>query len=203
MRIGLSGVPGSGKTELANAIKKHFDSKNEKTLIIDNYVQDVEQDTILSLGFNAAYVGNIHVALERAARERKAFESKEYDHIITCGTFYETSSYAVQSLETDYSFLHTDAEKYDFAQRVEATMRIFACFYIDLMKYDDIFYLSPLDISEDERVVNLEKNLQSAFNAFNLTEYTPLLTEGADHEKIVNNRIKKVLEVLNANNTEG
>jgi thymidylate kinase len=202
MKIGLAGIPGSGKTELAKILKNYFDSKNQNTLIIDDYVKDVEEHTNLALGFTAAYVGNIHVALERAARERKAMENNEYKNIITCGTMFETSSYAVQSLEVDYNFIHTDAERYDFAQRSEATMRILACFYIDLMKYDQVFYLNPLNASKDDKIINLERNLQSAFNAFNLVEYVSLPVNGKNNEEILNNRMKKVLETIDANNTK-
>jgi adenylylsulfate kinase-like enzyme len=103
MKISLSGVPGSGKTDLANAIKDHFESNGETCTVIDGYVEELEKHANLALGFPAAYAGNIHIALERAAHERRLEE--EYDHIVTCGTIFESASYVAQSLETDNSFV--------------------------------------------------------------------------------------------------
>jgi energy-coupling factor transporter ATP-binding protein EcfA2 len=202
MKIGLSGIPGAGKTELANALNNYFEQEGKTTIIIDDYVSEIEQETNLALGFSAAYVGNIHVALGRAARERLALE-KEADCIITCGTLFETSSYTAQAFENEFSILSMDDDKYNIAQRMEATMRAMACFYIDLVKYDYVFHLAPLNASEDDNLVKLERNLQAAFQAFDLFDHTVLEVEGTTEKDIVNNRITKVLEAINANNTEG
>jgi len=198
MKIGLAGVPGSGKTDLAKALEEKFSKDGKSICIIDNYVPDIEKDVNLALSFSAAYLGNLHVAMTRAAMERKA----EDDVIITCGTLFETSSYTVQSLEDDYSLITRDNDKYDFAQRSEATMRILACFYIDLVKYDYIFHLSTLTKSEEENINKLELNLQAAFQAFNLFEHIVLEADGSTSEEIVNNRVTKVMEAINADNTK-
>jgi len=199
MKIGLAGVPGSGKTELANALATKLSKDNTDTFIIDDYVEEISKESNLALSFDAAYVGNIHIVLGRAARERIAYE--KHENVITCGTLFETSSYSAQSLEVDYGFLTTDEQKYDFARRSEATMRIMACFYMDLIKYDHIFHLSPLGLSKDENIGKLEKNLQSAFQAFNLFEHTFLPIEGTTNDEITQNRLKKVLEVISADNS--
>jgi hypothetical protein len=200
MKIGLAGIPGSGKTKLAKAIQFALSDKYNSIEIIDDYVSSIEKQTDLALSFTAAYVGNIHVALGRAALERIAHENNDFT--ITCGTLFETSSYAVQSFEKDYANVTNEAQKHDFAQRSEATMRIFACFYVDLIKYDHIFYLTPVNVSDDEEIGQLDKNLQAAFKAFDLFDYTLLENEGSTNEKIVNNRLEKVLKVINANNSE-
>lgn len=202
MRIGLAGVPGAGKSELADSLKNYFEKRGEKTLVIDDYVADVEEATFLSLGFDAAYVGNIHIALERAARERVAHEKEDYDNIITCGTLFETASYAAQSLEVDYNFIASQEEKMDFIRRSEATMRIFACFYIDLLRYDHVFHLMPLEVSKNDKIAGLELNLQSAFKSFNLVESTRIITEGSTSEEVVRSRLNQTLEVINAGNAE-
>ena len=77
-----------------------------------------------------------------------------------------------------------------------------ACFYIDLIKYEHIFHLMPLDASENDNVVKLERNLQAAFQAFNLFDHTVLEVEGVTEEEITNNRVKKVLEIIDANNSK-
>jgi hypothetical protein len=200
MKIGLAGVPGSGKTDFAQALSAHFVKNKSSSIVIDDYVQDVEDQTDLALSFDAAYIGNMHVALERASRERKAYET--HSHVITCGTLFETSSYAAQSLEADYKFLSTDEERRDFVLRSEATMQIMTCFYLDLLKYDYIFHLSPLQVSNDVNIEKLEQGLQSAFQAFNLFQHTVLPVEGSTKEEIIKNRLEKALKVIDANNTE-
>lgn len=200
MKIGLAGIPGAGKTQLANALKKHFENNNESCAVIDGYVEKLEKSANLALGFTAAYAGNVHIALDRAGYERRLVE--EYDNIVTCGTLFENASYAAQSLETDYNFISSDSDKSDFVVRSDATMRIFGCFYIDLVKYDYLFHLTPLAVAESEKVELLEKNLQSAFEAFNLIKYTHLPIEGETDTEITNNRLQQVLKVINANNTQ-
>jgi energy-coupling factor transporter ATP-binding protein EcfA2 len=201
MRIGLAGVPGSGKTKLAKALNEKLSQDGSKVIIIDDYVSEIEQESDLALGFNAAYAGNLHIALGRAARERLATKENP-DYTITCGTLFETSSYTAQGFEEEFSFLTRDDDKYNFAQRSEATIRIMACFYIDLVKYEHIFHLTPLNTSEDDNVAKLERNLQAAFQAFNLFDHTVLEIEGITEEEITNNRVKKVLEIIDANNVK-
>ena len=201
MRIGLSGIPGSGKTKLAKALNEALSQNGSKVVVVDNYVSEIEQETDLALGFNAAYAGNLHIALGRASRERLAAK-EDPDYTITCGTLFETSSYTAQSFEEEFSLLTRDDDKYNFAQRSEATIRIMACFYIDLIKYEHIFHLMPLDASENDNVVKLERNLQAAFQAFNLFDHTVLEVEGVTEEEITNNRVKKVLEIIDANNSK-
>lgn len=200
MKIGLSGIPGSGKTDLAFALKEALKDEYESIEIIDDYVSDIEKESNLALSFTAAYVGNLNVALGRAARECHAYENDDF--VITCGTLFETSSYVAQSFEKDFKFITTDEDKYDFANRLEATMRILACFYLDLVKYDHVFHLLPILDFADDDYKNLDKNLQAAFEAFKLYEHHILEPEGSNPEEIAKNRVEKVLEVIRANNTE-
>lgn len=202
MNIGLAGIPGSGKTNLANALKNKLIEDGSNVIVIDDYVSEIEKEANLALGFTAAYAGNLHIALGRAARERIAMEGDQ-DYTITCGTLFETSSYAAQSFEDEFAILTAEEDKYNFAQRSEATMRIMACFYIDLIKYDHIFHLAPTETSEDDNLIKLERNLQAAFQAFDLFDHTLLEAEGTTKDDIVNNRVTKVLEVINANQSEG
>lgn len=201
MKIGLAGIPGSGKTELAKAIKDHFEKSGASVVIIDDYVQEIEKETDFALGFSAAYVGNIHVALGRANLERAAYKN-ETDTVVTCGTMFETSSYAVQAFEKDYENAVNEAQKYDFAQRSEATIRVMACFFIDLVRYNHIFYLTPIEPLENSELVKLDKNLQAAFKAFELFEHTVLDGTGNDKSEICQNRLEKTLEVIDADKSK-
>jgi len=200
MKIGLSGIPGSGKTELAIALKEVLKDEYKSIQIIDDYVSEIEKESNRALSFTAAYVGNLHVALGRAARECHAYENDDF--VITCGTLFETSSYVAQSFEKDFQFVITDEDKYDFAHRSEATMRVLACFYLDLVKYDHVFHLLPVSDFADDDHKNLDRNLQAAFEAFKLYEHHILEPEGSDSKEIAKNRVEKVLEVIRANNIE-
>jgi hypothetical protein len=207
MRIGLAGVPGSGKTALAESLKvalAEIDPEKYGTItVIDNYVEDLEQELDLALGWAATYVGNLQVVFEREAKERIA--KKDSDATITCGTLFETASYVAQSLENEYRLLtkNDEAERKDLVIRAESVTRILACLYIDTIRYDHIFYLPPMGEISDVRAKDLEKNLQAAFNAFELFPVTALYVDGDNPLEITENRLKAVLkEVISADNAE-
>lgn len=208
MRIGLVGTPGSGKTALAESLKIALQSLDqegfENVAVVDNYVEDLQSEVDLALGFFGTYIGNLHVALKRESEERLA--AKDNDVVITCGTLFETSSYSVQFMQGDLDLIpkNNDEAKYDLLIRIEAMTRVLACLYVDTFKYDYIFYLPPFEEIKDTRITELEKNLQAAFNGFNLYPITKLFVEGNTLLEVTENRLKIVLEeVLNANQTEG
>jgi cytidylate kinase len=203
MRIGLAGVPGSGKSALSQALKNHF-VKNEKyksVSVIDNYIDEIEKETDLALGFFGTYIGNTHVALGREYRERIAAENN--DVTITCGTLFETSAYLAQKMELEFSILSKDEEKYDWNLRVDASMRMISCLYIDAVRYDKIYHLAPVSVVSDSNINTLEKNLQAAFNAFEIFPVVNLLAEGNDLQEITNNRVNIIIKDLeSANNAK-
>ena len=203
MRIGLAGVPGSGKSDLSQALKDHFiKNENYKSVdIIDNYIDDIEKETDLALGFFATYIGNIHVALGREYRERISAENN--DLTITCGTLFETSAYLAQKMELEFSILSKEEEKYDWNLRVDASMRMISCLYIDAVRYDKIYHLAPVSTVADANINTLEKNLQAAFNAFEIFPVVNLLAEGKDLQEITNNRVNTIVKDLeSANNVK-
>lgn len=207
MRIGLVGIPGSGKTVLAESLKTALEglenSEYGPVTIIDNYVEKLQEEIDLALSWHATYIGNLHVALKRERMEQ--LSEKDNNTIITCGTLFETSSYAAQSLDEDYQSLSKDNKeaKQDLILKTEAITRILACLYVDTLRYDHIFYLPPVGEITDLRAKDLERNLQAAFNAFELFPVTKLFVEGDNMLEITENRLKMVLEeVLSANNVE-
>lgn len=205
MKIGLVGIPGSGKSALAQSLKnalEQIDNENYDSIaILDNYVEELQEEVDLALGFFGTYIGNLHIALKREAKERTLIKDNKV--VISCGTLFETSSYTGQYLDGEYQMTTNDDERFDIVLRTEAISRTLSCLYADTFNYDHIFYLPPVKEVEDVRAKDLEKNLQAAFNAFKLYPVTSLLVEGEDLLEITENRLKTVLEkVLNADNAE-
>jgi dephospho-CoA kinase len=97
MKIGLIGVPGSGKTFLAESLKSAFekinDEENLPVAIVDGYVEELQDEVDLALSWMGTYIGNSHIALKRESKERVA--AKDHKVVISCGTLFETSSYTV------------------------------------------------------------------------------------------------------------
>jgi hypothetical protein len=203
VRIGLAGIPGSGKTKLAaelkEALAKHEEYKSIN--IVDDYVEEIEKETDLAQGFFGTYIGNIHVALGREYRERISAENN--DVTITCGTLFETSAYLAQKMETEFQLLTEDAERYDWNLRVDASMRLIACLYVDTMRYDKIYHLSPTEPLGEGENEKLERSLQAAFNAFELFPVVHLDAVGENLQEITDNRVNTILkDILNADNAQ-
>lgn len=195
-------MQGAGKTELAQALKIELEKtgKYKSIAIIDDYVQEIENETDLSLGFNATYIGNIYIAMGRATRERLA--AKDNDVIITCGTIFETASYTAQQLEAEFNIIDDENEKLDHLRRTEAAMKYISCLYVDVAQYNHIFHLPKIIQTEENnlRIDELNKALLIAFDSFDIFPTSRIDREGDTLEDITNNRVKKVLETINANN---
>jgi len=204
MQIGLSGIPGSGKSLLANRLKEVLIERQlyKSVDVVDNYTNDIEKDVDLSIGPETTYIGNMHVALGREAKERISREN--HDLSIVCGTLFETSAYTAQKMESDFRLVHQDAgEKYDWQIRTDAVMRYISCLYIDTVYYDKIYHLLPLSTNLGHNFSLLEKNLQAAFNAFDLYPVKHLEVIGEGLEEITNNRVNIIIKDFeNANNVK-
>lgn len=136
--IALIGAPGSGKTKLANQIKRHH--KDYK--IIDGYVPKFEKRTNIALSYLAPLVPNIMVAGERLALEHNARDKTE--NVISCGTTVETIAYA--TLYSIAAMEHT-SDKRTAAVRINATLDALLLF-TEAWYYHHVFYL-PLPSNED------------------------------------------------------
>lgn len=203
MRIGLVGIPGAGKSALAETLKNailHQEFSGcancyTPVAVIDDYVQQAEEESLLAMGFMASYVGNVQVAMTRANLERKAIEDNKA--VITCGTLLETSVY---SATQHYETLKLDDEdsQPDTMRRIEGSTKYLACMYMDTFKYDHVFYLPPvqsvMDESDIERLREMDKNLQVAFNAFNLVPITPLSGGEGNLLKVTEQRCVEVFK---------
>lgn len=186
------GVPGSGKTALAHTLKNALEREDlnpecadcmTPVDIIDEYVPEIEQESGLALGFDASYLGNLQIALGRAQRERKSNGKTR----ITCGSVIETSTYVAIDGVAQMQY-EDDAEREDSLKRIEATMKMLACMYMDTFRYDYVFYLPPLTTDGSEKVKLLDRNLQTAFRAFAMVPAHPLMVEGDNLVEIAEKR---------------
>lgn len=203
MQIGLSGIPGSGKTELANRLKEELEKLDiyDSVDVVDGYPEEIQDATDLAIGFFSTYIGNVHVALGRESRERISRENNDVS--IVCGTIFETSAYTAQMMEGEFRVTYDDPERYDWQIRVDAVMRYLACLYIDTVMYDKIYHLLPVSVDINSDCTKLEKNLQAAFNAFDIFPVKHLESNGDTMEEVTENRLQEIIEdIVNANNSE-
>lgn len=150
MKIGLIGAPGSGKSDLANAI---VDSTGLR--MIDAYAEEVEARMDWALGKHATYAGNIAVALHRYAYERE-----RKDGYITCGTMVDTVTY----LAAKHSFLPPDELD---TRRQTGGLVVLGCMVEDMMDYDHLFLLPSQP--EDPFLAEVAQGLEQAVDVFALS----------------------------------
>lgn len=186
MKICLTGIPGSGKTALAHSLRRHFG--DEGVLVVDEYAESASDNIDLAVGFEGSYLSNINVALERVRCERLA----RSETVITCGSLMETSSYFAMDIEARQRFWKTDEQKAENGRRIQATMAMLACLYMDTFRYDKVYYLPPFAAVEDSRMGVLDRNLQAAFQAFGLAAVVPLSAEGATLKEVTDHRIELI-----------
>lgn len=189
--VALVGGPGSGKTELAEALAERLEKEGTfPTLVVDDYAQSAGEHIDAAIGFRADYYVNLAIAIERIAREKKAeTEVGEDGAVITAGSLLETSVYTAMQFERRNAMIKDEAVKQDMLRRVEATLKTLACFYMDSFFYDCVFYCPPTD-QTDEEFKTFDKNLQASFQAFYLNPVYILKSEG------VENRVNEMLEHL-------
>lgn len=183
MNIALVGAPGSGKTKLAKELVYHLDDVK----VVDDYVQEIEKETNIAIGSIIDYVGNMALIVGRYGRENLA--RSKHKNVITCGTIFESSIYYAAHVAA-FRETSTEEQLQEYAPRVDASLRIMACFYNDLMPYDHIFYLRLGDGSKDAEFI--DQQLQVAVGGFKLRDMVAL-----DVEPSGGSRCKKVLEVIN------
>jgi Trp operon repressor len=194
MKIALIGMPGSGKTAVAEGLQDATGSAR----IVDGYAAMAERDIDLVAGLDGGgYLFNIACAMKRIELERRAAKT---DHVITCGTLLETSVYTALEYELMGEFTDRQ-ESVDEARRVEATLKMLACLYMDTFKYDAVFYLPPVAEPEESRWQLFDRNLRVAFEAFFLVPVFPLIVETDNFEEAVAKRVEIVATIMKGERT--
>jgi len=137
-RIGIIGVPGSGKTRLAQSIKKAL--PDYKFSICDGYAEKLEKNLQMTVGVNATYLPNIHIASEREQEIRKMMlEDKNF---IVCGTVFDTLCYAGFHAEIVANTPGDEDEKNALLVREMNAAQLLAYLAIDsFFSFTHLFYL--------------------------------------------------------------
>lgn len=179
MKIGICGAPGSGKTELAEQLKKALDKEGQPEYqVLDEYVEALREYTGLELGHWGNYTANHLVAMERLRHELAYLKRSE--NLIGCGTLIDTLVYAV---------VHggKTMNRAEETARRDATMGAFGMMMSDCLPYEYLVWV-PGDFEQgswDRRINDL---YSEAFHSFEI----PFLTLGLDRSE----RPAKVLELV-------
>ena len=204
MKIALIGVPGAGKSDLAKHLADKLDPECDgRSTIIDNYASEVSEYIDIAKGLSASWYLDLQISLERLARERQA-KRDAFDHVITCGTLIESTSYSMLNFENRKAFKMENEIPFELA-RIEAAMKVFACLYQDTFSYDLICFLNQVKPTEEdtEMFKVLDRNIQASFEAFKLTHISKDLTvETTDIEEATTQRLEMIGD-LNAGSSEG
>lgn len=144
LRIGVMGMPGTGKTDFAKALAQklwiddYFNSSYQPEWeIIDNYAQDMAKDLKLDIGSNSSYLPNMMISIERAKREQKAKIAGK--HYITVGTDQDTIAY-LAVMTSLYSQRPRTEQMEKLMMRTMYAAALLSFMMEDLFEYDYIFY---------------------------------------------------------------
>lgn len=159
MKIAIVGAPTSGKTELAEALKKKLDGE---VAIIDDYVDDIGRQSDLAMAETATYLGNLCVITGRFGLERRAIADGA-DHVISCGTMIESSVYATMEAVRGSTEPHWI--------RIQHFMALLGSLYQDTFAspvdgYNHVFALRLKDPDVETIEGQVDRNLFMALNAF-------------------------------------
>lgn len=146
-RIGIIGVPESGKTRLAAALKRQM--SDLKFQIVDGYVEKLQERLQMSIGLDATYLPNIHIASTREQEIRRL--QVEEKNFIVCGTLFDTLCYSGFHAEIIANSPGSDEMKNSLLIREMTTAQMLAYMAVDsLSSLTHLFYLP---ITEPELLV--------------------------------------------------
>jgi hypothetical protein len=148
----LVGAPGSGKTDLAFDLATALDQGEEFYSIVDEYAEDVRDQSNLAIGPYAGYIGNFLIAAERLKREVGHF--KRGEPYIVCGSLVETIVYfSVNGTSTP-----TDAVSY---RKINTFMQMLGMTLVDMYAYGVCLYLP---VPEDHENFLLSQEIGTALS---------------------------------------
>ncbi len=136
-RIGLIGVPGSGKTAVASKLSElGFD-------VIDNYAPDLAKSYDIYIGPHAQYISNLFIAQDRELEERSWDLGPQGKGRVTCGTLLDTLAYLAAKVEVYSQAPKTDLNARRLYREMSAA-QVVSLMMEELWRYTHTFYL-PLN----------------------------------------------------------
>lgn len=158
----VTGAPGAGKSELAAAIAAEYGMD-----VIDGYAQDLKDDMDIALGFDASYVPNLMVAMEREKADHKARRTMDRD-VVVVGSLLETFCYAGIRAEYLGQQIQTPQQQGALNRELQS-MQVLGIMIQDLLKFQYIFYLKlPAEIIVPGQEPKFNNALRSLDNALTL-----------------------------------
>jgi hypothetical protein len=100
LRIGILGAPEAGKSAFASQLAQTLSEKTT-VVVVDEYVNDLTQETGYAYGIFASYPQNLQVQLVRWTAEQ-IVEHDGHDILITVGTIYESILYTAAKVNSDF-----------------------------------------------------------------------------------------------------
>ena len=123
--IGLSGAPGSGKTELALRLQKELDDDFE---IVDGYADQIQKRYNLAIGTQATYFINEILYFARWLPTYSLVLADK--NFIACGTDLDSLAYNVHQVESISKEIQTPISQ-EFMNRAQLVLQLSVLHYID------------------------------------------------------------------------
>lgn len=145
--IGVIGVPGSGKSRFASALKRALPEYNFS--VIDGYAEKLSQRLKMAIDIDATYLSNVHISSLREQEIRKnILEEKNF---IVCGTMFDTLCYAGFHAEIVANTAGNQDSINGFLAREMTAAQMFA--YLAIDTYSNLSHLFYLPITDPELLV--------------------------------------------------
>jgi hypothetical protein len=183
MKVAILGAPGSGKSRVANAIRKQL---GDDWRVVDKYVDHLQKRTGLPYGFDADFPQNIQVMSARWIGEIEA--ARQDFSSITCGSIYETLAY---TLAIGFPNPTSEAEMVVQVKYIDTLYRFLGAMEDTTADYDLMFYLPYKTPPDDPWCVILDQKIPEILES----EFKRVYTLTGTHKGKVNAAFEKIREV--------
>lgn len=185
MKIGIMGAPGSGKSKFAKDLGEAFG-----LIAVDDYVQQLKDNTGLELGHWASYSENFMIAGVRMAEER------QFKDTVTAGTILDTLLYCAMKHDITMGSKGAIQQAYERSEyaRVNSAMNAMGMMYTESWSYDLAFYL-PFGTLSLTKGTELDKLYDSEIPHLLEVFHAPVITLTGSHDDKVR-LAKEVTEIV-------
>lgn len=163
IKVGLIGVPGSGKSDLAYGVASNED------VVIDGYVEDLASSLDMHITYQSTYIPNLMVVFQRETSERMAtVNGRGKDAVrITCGTILDSLAYAAVKVENYANSPKTDLTRRQLFREMSAA-QVISIMLEDLWEYDHLFYLPPPADLDSPHLQRVNETIQAGMQKWNI-----------------------------------